>query len=168
MEQAIDLRLALHTALRPLGDYGRLLAYLREAETLAEAVDDPRRLGQVSLFLSNHFYLMGTYDQAIAAAQRAMALATAGGESILHGQANYYLGVAYVAQGNNRRAIDCLGQTVASLDGARRHERFGAAILPAMTSRARLAVPMPSRVRSLRAVPSGRKGSGLPRRLRIP
>ena len=54
-EQAIDLRLALRSALRPSGDSGRILAYLREAEALAEALDDPRRLGQVSLFLSDHF-----------------------------------------------------------------------------------------------------------------
>ena len=36
-------------------------------------------------------------------------------------------------------AIDCLGQTVASLDGARRHERFGQVQLPAVLSRAYLA-----------------------------
>ena len=53
-EQAIDLRLALRTALWPSGDFGRILALLREAEALAEALDDPRRLGQVSLFLSVH------------------------------------------------------------------------------------------------------------------
>jgi predicted ATPase len=34
-EQAIDLRLALYSALRPLGNFGRLLAPLREAEPLA-------------------------------------------------------------------------------------------------------------------------------------
>jgi predicted ATPase len=34
-EQAIDLRLALRSALRPLGDFGRILACLREAEALA-------------------------------------------------------------------------------------------------------------------------------------
>ena len=50
-----------------------------------------------------------------------------------------YLGSAYQAQGDYRRAIDCLGQTVASLDGARRHERFGQVILPAVLSRAYLA-----------------------------
>ena len=33
----------------------------------------------------------------------------------------------YQAQGDYRRAIDCLGQTVAFFDGARRHERFGQA-----------------------------------------
>jgi predicted ATPase len=34
-EQAIDLRLALRSALRPLGDFGRILACPREAEALA-------------------------------------------------------------------------------------------------------------------------------------
>ena len=56
---------------------------LREAETLAAALDDPRRLGQVSAFLSAHFYYMGAHDQALATAQRALALATAGGEVVL-------------------------------------------------------------------------------------
>ena len=46
-EQAIDLRLALRSALLPSGDFGRILACLREAETLAAALDDPRRLAQV-------------------------------------------------------------------------------------------------------------------------
>ena len=58
-EQAIDLRLALRSALRPSGDSGRILAYLREAEALAAALDDPRRLGQVSLFLSRPFLPQG-------------------------------------------------------------------------------------------------------------
>ena len=47
-EQAIDLRFDLRIALHPLGEYERGLDYLREAETLAEALDDQRRLGQVS------------------------------------------------------------------------------------------------------------------------
>ena len=91
-EQAIDLRLALRSALRPLGDFGRILACLREAEALAAALDDPRRLGQVSVLLSSHFYLMGAYDQAIAAAQRALALATASGDVVLQALANLRLG----------------------------------------------------------------------------
>jgi predicted ATPase len=133
-EQAIDLRLALRSALAPSGNSGRILAYLREAESLAMALDDPRRLGRVLLFLANHCTQVGEYDQAIAAAQRALALAAAGGDVVL--QANQYLGQAYEAQGNYRRAIDA---TVASLDRTRRHERFGQVFLPAVTSRARLA-----------------------------
>jgi tetratricopeptide (TPR) repeat protein len=137
-EQAIDLRLALRAALHPCGDLGRAMAYLREAETLAAALDDPRRLGQVSVALSLHFYLMGVYDQSIAAAQRALALAAAGGEVVLHLLANVHLGIAYQTQGDYRRAIDCLWQTVASLDGVQRHERFGE-LIPAVFTRAYLA-----------------------------
>jgi tetratricopeptide (TPR) repeat protein len=137
--QAIDLRLALRSALRPLGDLGRILAALREAESLAAALDDPRRLGHVSRFLSLHYYLMGMPDQAITAAQRALALATAGRDVVLQAQANQYLGQAYRAQGDYRRAIACFGQIVACLDGARRRERFGEAFLPAVISRSYLA-----------------------------
>src|SRR5262249_30576539 len=41
-EQAIDLRFDLRGALPPLGEFGRVLDYLHEAETLAEALDDQR------------------------------------------------------------------------------------------------------------------------------
>ena len=138
-EQAIDLRVVLRWAVHPSGDYGRMLTLLREAETLAGALDDPQRLAQVSFSLSNYFYNMGTYDQAIAAGQRALALATASGDVVLHALASRDLGLAYQAQGEYQQAIDSLGQTVASLEGARRHERFGRVILPAVISRAYLA-----------------------------
>ena len=112
---------------------------LREAEALAATLNDPRRLGQVSCFLSLHLYRMGVHDQAIAAAQRALALATADEDSIMHALANFYLGFAYWAKGDYHWAIDCFGQTAVSLDGARRRERFGQAILPAVLSYALLA-----------------------------
>jgi tetratricopeptide (TPR) repeat protein len=73
--QAIDLRFALRSALRPLGEFGRSLVVLREAETLAAALSDARRLGQVAVFLAAQFRMMGAYDQAKAAAQRALAVA---------------------------------------------------------------------------------------------
>jgi predicted ATPase len=68
-EQAIDLRLALRTALFPSRDFGRILVYLHEAESLAAALDDQRRLGQISVFLSFHFCDRGAYDQALALAE---------------------------------------------------------------------------------------------------
>jgi tetratricopeptide (TPR) repeat protein len=82
---------------------------------------------------------MGAHDQAVTAAQRALALATAGGDVVLQALANQYLGVAYQAQGTYRQAIDCFGQTVMALDGGRHRERFGQIFLPAVLSRAWLA-----------------------------
>jgi class 3 adenylate cyclase/tetratricopeptide (TPR) repeat protein len=137
-EQAIDLRLALRTALRPLVDLGRILEVLREAEALAVALDDPRRLGRVSIFLSIHFNFMGAYDQAIAAGQRALTLATASGDGVMHALANQYLGVIYHSQGDYRRAIDCCRQTMTYFDGVQHYERFGAT-LPPVNARAWLA-----------------------------
>jgi tetratricopeptide (TPR) repeat protein len=138
-EQAINLRLALRSALQPSGASGRILAYLREAESLAAALDDPRRLGRVSLFLSLHFNFMSMYEQAISAAQRTLVLATASGDVVLGALATLYLSNNYLAQGDYRRAIDGYRQTVASLDGARRYQRFGLVFLPAVNARAQLA-----------------------------
>jgi tetratricopeptide (TPR) repeat protein len=138
-EQAIDLRLALRTALLPSNDSGRILVHLREAEALAVAINDHRRLGQISGFLSVYFRNIGSYDQAIAAAQSALARATAAGDTIVSALANLFLGATYWARGGYREAIDCLGQTVASLHGAQRRERLGQANLPYVQSLAFLA-----------------------------
>ena len=167
-EQAIDLRLALRSALLPSGDMGRILAYLREAETLVVVLDDPRRLAQVSVFLSFNFFTMGAYDQAIAAAQRALAFAMAGGEVVLHALANIDLGRAYYHQGDYRRAIDCYRQTVASLEGAQRRERFGRVFLPAVQSCAYLAACHAELGMFAEGGALGKKGSGLPRWLITP
>jgi tetratricopeptide (TPR) repeat protein len=139
-EQAIDLRLALRNALTPSGDQDRIVAYLRQAECLATALSDPRRLGQVCLFLSFCFTLQGAHDQAIAAAQRARTLAMAGGELTLHALAILYLGRAAYAQGDYHRAIDCFRETGAFFEGAQHRTRYGLPFLPAVTSRAWLAV----------------------------
>jgi class 3 adenylate cyclase/tetratricopeptide (TPR) repeat protein len=138
-EQAIDLRLSLRSALLPSNEPGRVLACLREAEALATALEDPGRLGKIAGYLSVHFRNRGAYDEAIAAAGRALSLGTSGGDAILQALANLFLGAAYWAQGHYRRAVDCLGRTVAALDGPRRYERFGQANLPAVQSRAFLA-----------------------------
>jgi class 3 adenylate cyclase/tetratricopeptide (TPR) repeat protein len=138
-EQAIDLRLALRSALFASGDSGRILVYLQEAEALAVTLDDPRRLGQIAGYLSAHFRNVGAYDRAITAAQRSLSLATAAGDTVVHALANLYLGAAYWAQGGYRQAIDCLGQTVASLQGAERRERLGAVSVPSVQALAFLA-----------------------------
>jgi DNA-binding winged helix-turn-helix (wHTH) protein/tetratricopeptide (TPR) repeat protein len=138
-EQAIDVRLALSSALRPLGYPRRIVTALREAEALAAALDDSRRLAQISVFLSRHFFFVGAYDQAIGSGQRAFALATAAGDAILPALANLRLGLAYRSQGDYLRAIEAFGQTVVCLEGTRRGERFGMVFLPAVLSRAALA-----------------------------
>jgi class 3 adenylate cyclase/tetratricopeptide (TPR) repeat protein len=134
-EQAIDLRCALGSACMVLGQLEHALHDLQEAETLAEALDDPRRLGRVSLYLAQYFVAVGQYDHAIASSQRALALAAASGESGTQIVANDYLGMAYFLQGEYRQAMDACRRAMALLEGEPRDERCGQSVLPAVHSR---------------------------------
>src|SRR5215831_1450776 len=121
-EQACDLRLDLRTALLALGELGRVFEYLREAETLAIALDDPHRLERVSLFMTSHYTVAGDYDRAIVTGQRALALAMAGGVLGTQLQGHFYLGQAYYHQGEYHRAIDSFQRAIASLEGTLHYE----------------------------------------------
>ena len=55
------------------------LTHLQAAEALVAALDDPGRLGRVLRSRASAAYFTGAYDQTIAASERVLALATAGG-----------------------------------------------------------------------------------------
>jgi predicted ATPase len=57
-EQSIDLRLDLRNTLIALGEFEAMFDHLRAAEILAEALEDQRRLGWVSAYLSPYFWLL--------------------------------------------------------------------------------------------------------------
>jgi len=139
LAQAIDLRFDLRIALNPLREDRRLLDCLREAEPLAEALGDQRRLGQVSAYLAQYLYGIGDYEPALASAQRALAIATGHGDIGLTSQAHLFLGIIFYAQGRYRQAIACLRKNVVALEGPLRYETLGQTGLPAVVSRAVLA-----------------------------
>ena len=82
-EQAIDLRLDLRNALWALGEIRQMLDYLREAATLAEALDDQPRLGRVSAYMCRYFREMGDHDGAVESGQHALAVAETLGDFAL-------------------------------------------------------------------------------------
>jgi class 3 adenylate cyclase/tetratricopeptide (TPR) repeat protein len=134
-EQAIDLQLDLRTARAVLGQHARILHDLRTAATLAEALDDPRRLGRIAVYMADCFTAVGQYDCAMASGQRALALATASGDSGTQIWAHNYLGLVYFIQGDYRQAIDAFRRTVAALEGEQRYERSGQNVPPAVFAR---------------------------------
>jgi tetratricopeptide (TPR) repeat protein len=138
LEQAINLRFALRNALVPLGEQTRIFDYLREAETLVQGLDDRQRLGQVSIYMTEYFRMMGNLDRAVESGQRARALATLLGDVGLQVQANFFVGTVYYDRGDYPSAIDCLGWNVASLEGDLLCERFGMTGLPSVLSRSYL------------------------------
>ena len=122
--QAIDLRLALDNVLLVLGEPGgRGMDYLRQAETLAEALGDQRRLGQICDAMSHHCWRRGDHDNAMAYAQRA--LTAASGDAFQQARACGHLGTYCFSLGDYRRAIDVLRQSMTTLEGELRHARTG-------------------------------------------
>jgi class 3 adenylate cyclase/tetratricopeptide (TPR) repeat protein len=134
-EQAVDLRFSLRNALLPLGEHRQAFERLREAETLAAALNDQRRLGRASAYLAEYFRLTGELDRAVASGERALAVATALGDFPLEVMATFFVGTACHALGDYRRAVDCFRRNVAALPGELTHERFGMTGLPSVMSR---------------------------------
>ena len=138
LEAAIDLRFELRKALWPLGAMVRILETLREAERLAEALGDRRRMGFASAYLSASWYGLAEHDRAVVAAERALTHAEALGEHELRVLACSNLGQAYRARTDHRRAVDVLHSTLRLLEGPLGRERFGQVTLPAVLVRVNL------------------------------
>ncbi|MFQ5831022.1 MAG: hypothetical protein ACE5JD_18015, partial [Candidatus Methylomirabilia bacterium] len=138
-EAGVDLRIQLRRVLYPIGENSQIFAYLREAEDMARLLNDQPRLGWVSAFLAQNFYLRGDYRAALDYGHRALDLAAAGGDSDLGDVTGLYLGVIYWLLGEYRQAINFLKQSAQSLEGDRARERLGLTGFPSVFARLYLA-----------------------------
>ena len=74
-----------------LAEFGRVEAYLREAEALATTLDDQRRLGWVSAYMAGyHVIVTGRTTDARGPARRAEAIGEALGDVPLQVAARHY------------------------------------------------------------------------------
>ena len=87
---AVDLRMDLRQSFYLLGDTARSLATLAEAERLAEALGDGRRLGWVTLYVGENQRLVGDLADARRCYGRARALAEAVDDVGLRAAAAHY------------------------------------------------------------------------------
>jgi tetratricopeptide (TPR) repeat protein len=142
LTQAIDLRLALHNALWPLGELGEVVVNLQDAQALAEALGEPHQLGWVATYLLAHFVAVYEPDHALAFGQRALAIAADLREVGITVTAQGWLGSLYCSLGDYRRAVECCQKNVACLPGELLHERFGLLGLASVFSRHHLAASL--------------------------
>jgi tetratricopeptide (TPR) repeat protein len=133
--QGIDVRLELRNALLHLGDYERIFALLRDAERLAEALDDPYRLGWVSAQLTHYFWSMRHLDRALEYGQRAVALAAPFDDIGLYATAHFDLAGVHYSLGQYRQAIVAFEQLVARCTGDRLYKRIGPAVVSVVSRR---------------------------------
>jgi len=157
-EQAIDLVFGVRNALHPLGEHGRILDHLHTAKRLAETLDDRRRLGWISVYMSNYSWWMGDQEHAIESGQRALAINESLGDFTLQVQTNFRLGQAFFALGDYRQAIRFLTRNVDLLTGDLLHERFGLAGLASVLSRYSLACALAEQGAFAEAMACGEEG----------
>ncbi|HSD41159.1 MAG TPA: adenylate/guanylate cyclase domain-containing protein [Burkholderiales bacterium] len=135
LEQAVDLRLGLRNSLFPLGELEAGLGHLREAERVARALDDQRRLGLILAYSSEHARLTGHSADSCKFALQVQEIAAKLRDLPLTVAANYYLGTAYLAAGDYGRAGDFFAKTIEPLEGDHGRERFGMAGFPIVMGR---------------------------------
>jgi tetratricopeptide (TPR) repeat protein len=134
LQEAIDLRFDIRNVLQPLGDRERIARYLRETEHLAARLGDPRRTAWVQSYLTEHFWILGRYDDATAAGQRALAIAQQLSDLALQVVTNLPLGLAHHTRGDYPRAMASFRWNATHLAGDRARDRFGMFVLPASFS----------------------------------
>ncbi|HEY3066955.1 MAG TPA: sigma 54-interacting transcriptional regulator [Methylomirabilota bacterium] len=135
IRDAIDVRFELRNALQPIAAFAAIVDRLREAERLAQALDDERRLGRVYAYLTDYFRLAGDTARAIESGERALAIADALDDFGLKVSTRTYLGQAYYARGEYRRATEFFRMNVDLLADDLARERFGLPQFPSIHSR---------------------------------
>jgi class 3 adenylate cyclase/tetratricopeptide (TPR) repeat protein len=127
LEQGFEIRLELRPVLNQLGEGRRLLERLREAEVLAERLNDGRRRGQVCAIATNTHALLGELDEALVTGTRALEIAGRLGDLRLRILTTSYLELTYYYRGEYERAVELATDNLAALPTDWVSEYLGAA-----------------------------------------
>ena len=135
MEDAFEVRLELRTVLRQLGEVGLMLDHLREAEVLAERLNDDARRCRVCSFLTVILSNLGQLDEATVVGARSVEIAQRTGDLQLRIITGSNFAEPYYLRGEFEEAIRLAAGSLAALPGQQAHEYFGMAVPPAVFAR---------------------------------
>jgi class 3 adenylate cyclase len=135
LEQAFETRLELRPTLTLLGEVRLDRELLREAESLAERLNDDGRRGRVYGFMAFNHTFLGELDEAVMAGTRALTIARRLGDLRLRIQAASALGHAHFNRGENELVIELLLANLAAMPPAWVDEHVGGARLTSVSDR---------------------------------
>ena len=142
LEQAFEIRLELRPVLIQLGEYRQALERLREAEALAERLNDDHRRGRVGAFMTNIHSRLDEPDEALVSGRRALEIAGRLGDLRLRILATTYLAQAYYYRGEYTRVVELATDNLAALPLDWVYEFFGSSQPPSVNDRFRLLVSL--------------------------
>jgi transcriptional regulator with AAA-type ATPase domain/tetratricopeptide (TPR) repeat protein len=122
LEQAFDIRLELRPVLGWLGELPLIPACLREAEALAERLNDDSRRGRVCVFMTNIHSQLGELDEALASGSRALEIAGRLGDLRFRILTTSFLEQAHYFRGDYERAVELATENLAALPTDRVYE----------------------------------------------
>ena len=156
--QQIDLHLDLRNVLFLLGDLPGVAEHLHAAESLAETLGERRRWVRTLNFLNSYYGIAGDPERAVQYGERALALIGADDEPSLSAVAHYYLGAAYNKMGHYSQAIEVLKRGMQTVEGPRRHERYGTTVILSVICRSHLMQCLAAVGSFSEGVPHGEEG----------
>jgi DNA-binding SARP family transcriptional activator len=138
LEQAFEIRVELRPALSMLGEVRRVRERLREAEALAEQLNDDRRRGQVGALMANAHAQLGDLDEALLTGARALRIARRLDDVRLRIVSTTVLEQAHALRGDYERVVELATSNIAALPADSIDEYFGLSVPPSIQDRARL------------------------------
>ena len=126
MTEAFEIRLDLRRVLNLLGEVRRAVECMREAEVLAERLNDDRRRGQACAIVTNLHSLLGAIDDAFATGTRALEIAARLGDVRLSILATTYLEQAHYFRGDYTRVVELATANIAAVPPEWWYDYFGA------------------------------------------
>ena len=125
LDLALSLRLELRWVLGYLAMFGPALAYLEEADQIAEALGDRRRQGGVRVRMIECLSALGRHDEAVEVGERALHLAEELADEGFRVYALHQLAEAYRYRGERRRAVDLMRSCIEASDKTLDLRHFG-------------------------------------------
>jgi DNA-binding SARP family transcriptional activator len=135
LEQAFEIRLELRQVLAQVGEFRTTLECLREAEALAERLNDDGRRGRVWAFLTNIHSLLEELDEALVTGTRALEIAEHVGDLRLRILTTTYLEHMYYLRGEYERVVELAVENLAALPSDWVYEYFGIGAPPSVFDR---------------------------------
>jgi class 3 adenylate cyclase/DNA-binding SARP family transcriptional activator len=142
LEQAFDIRLELRGVLAQLGEFLAARDLLREAEALAEQLDDDRRRGRTGSIMTNVHSNLGELDEALASGNRALKVAERLRDLRLHILTTTYLEQAHYYRGDYERVVELATDNLAAWPTDRVDEHFGLTGPPSVYDRTYLVLSL--------------------------
>jgi len=135
MEQAFEIHLDVRVVLRQLGEVRQMLDHLRQAEALAERLNDDRRRGRVCAIMTTVLSTLDELDEAFLTGTRAVEIAERAADLRLGVVTKSCLEEAYYYRGEYQRVVEIGVENLAALPAEWAHEYLGLAVPPSVFGR---------------------------------